>query len=417
MASAGPPDPYKSARDLPSVVELLKQLKGMKTLTRLIARSQRELVKAIERQLNDLVATIDGFYERLGSRHWIFHESLNTEVAKSVIAYPSDAEAEQALIAHYQDTEALGFMITRLRRFPQLRARMPQIERAREDYEAGRFDSATLLLLTVTDGFVNDIETAQRRGLHARSDDEMSAWNSVVGHHMGLSRAHRTFTKGFSKTSDDEVHELYRNGIVHGMLTNYNNPIVATKAWNRLFAVADWAQSREKQTIPPEPERSWGEVIGQVTENARVKKALDGWKPRTLIPEDADFENEPILALAAEVLDAWKGKNYGRMATPLASLTREDTPGKSAGRLRDEYALAELEDFRIIRLDFEAPIICEVDAELTIGGETKVGRMRWIKEHDDGEPALPGQEESGQWRFMTWGPFALFNRADPAEAA
>jgi hypothetical protein len=77
---------------------------------------------------------------------------------------------------------------------------------------------------------------------------------------------------------------------------------------------------------------------------------------------------------------AWKAKNYGRMAAQLASLTREDTPGKSAGRVRDEYMLFELEDFRIVRIDFQAPVICEIDVELTIDGETKIGRIRWIRE-------------------------------------
>jgi hypothetical protein len=52
--------------------------------------------------------------------------------------------------------------------------------------------------------------------------------------------------KRFSKTSNEEVFELYRNGIVHGVLLNFNNAVVASKAWNRLFAVADWATSREK---------------------------------------------------------------------------------------------------------------------------------------------------------------------------
>jgi hypothetical protein len=53
------------------------------------------------------------------------------------------------------------------------------------------------------------------------------------------------------------------------------------------------------------------------------------------------------------------------MAAQLASLTREDTQGKSAGRVRDEYMLFELEDFRIVRIDFRAAVICEIDVELT----------------------------------------------------
>jgi hypothetical protein len=389
---------------------MLKQLGGMKTLTRFVARDQRSQLKAIERELNELVETVDRFYDLLGARHWIFHDSLNTDVVKRLLARPTD-KAEQALIANYRDPDVLGFLIGRLRYFPEMRTRMRLVERAREDYEAGRFDSTTLLLLTVMDGFVNDIETDPRRGLHARSDDEMAAWDSVVGHHRGLTQAHRTFVRTFKKTSGEEIHELYRHGIVHGMLTNFNNVVVATKAWNRLFAVADWALSREKQAIPPEPEPSLRELIGQITENERTKKALDAWQARTLTPDDPDFENQPIYSLATTVLEAWKAKNYGRMAQQLASLTREDTLKQSAGRVRDEYTLSELEDFRVVRLDFQAPVICEIDAELTVDGETKLGRMRWIREHDNGEPAMPNHEDGG-WRFMSWGPFALFNRAE-----
>ncbi len=63
-----PPDPYKSARDLPSVVEMTEQLRGFKSLTLLVGREQRSALRKIESQLTDLVQTIDGFYERLGKR-------------------------------------------------------------------------------------------------------------------------------------------------------------------------------------------------------------------------------------------------------------------------------------------------------------------------------------------------------------
>lgn len=410
-----PPDPYKSARDLPSVVEMTEQLRGFKTLTVFIGREKRSAIRKIERQLNDLVQTIDGFYERLGERHWVFHESLNTEAVKKLIPMEPE-DAEQALIAHYREADTLRSMLHRLRRFPAMRTRLPMIERAQEDYEAEHFDSVVLKLLAVMDGFVNDFETEQRRGLHARSDDEMAAWDSVVGHHMGLSRAHRTFTQSFRKTSEDEVYELYRNGIVHGMLPNFNNVIVATKAWNRLFAVTDWAQSREKQAEPKEPERSWGELLEQMAETERLKKATDAWQARTLTPSDADLEREEVFGRATEFLDGWKSKNYGKMAGLLAKLTREGSRGKDAGQMRDLFSVFELEDFKIVRLDFQAPVICVVDAELRVDGEMKIGRMRWISEQENGEPAVPGTQE-GDWLAMTWGPYAMFNEAEAAEAA
>ncbi|HEX7246242.1 MAG TPA: hypothetical protein VF245_11820 [Solirubrobacterales bacterium] len=410
-----PPDPYKSARDLPSVVEMTEQLRGFKSLTLLVGREQRSALRKIESQLSDLVQTIDGFYERLGKRHWIFHESLKTEVVKKLVPMEPE-DAEQTLIAYYQEADTIRFMLHRLRRFPAMRTRLPMIERAQEDYEAERFDSVVLKLLAVMDGFVNDFETEQRRGLHARSDDEMAAWDSVVGHHMGLSRAHRTFTQSFRKTSEDEVYELYRNGIVHGMLPNFNNVIVATKAWNRLLAVADWAQSREKQAEPKEREPTMGEVLEQMAETERLKKATDAWQASTLTPSDDGFESEAIFGRAAEFLDGWKSKNYGKMAGLLAKLTREGSRGKDAGQMRDLFSMYELEDFEIVRLDFQAPVICVVDAELRVDGDTKVGRMRWISEQEKGEPAVPGTQE-GDWLVMTWGPYAMFNEAASADAA
>lgn len=55
------------------------------------------------------------------------------------------------------------------------------------------------------------------------------------------------------------------------MLPSFNNVVVATKAWNRLLAVADWAQSREKQAEPKEPEPTMGEVLEQMAETERLK--------------------------------------------------------------------------------------------------------------------------------------------------
>jgi hypothetical protein len=386
---------------------MLQQLRGFKFLTMVFARGQKATVREIEQRLEKLVEVIDGFYDLLGSRHWIFHDSMNMDVAKLIIAKPAD-EAEDALIAYYQDPAALGFMISRLGVHPEMRPRMVLVERAQEDYESERFYSTVLVLLAVMDGFVNDIDSERRRGLHARSEEEMTPWDSAAGHHLGLGRAHRTFTKTFGKTSDEEVHELYRNGIVHGMLTNFDNRIVATKAWNRLFAVTDWAAGHEKKTAPTEPKPSWADVLKQVAENDKTKKAIAGWRPRTLT-EPTDFTNEPLYAIACGFLNAWKARNYGEMAACLAWLTRGDTQRKTAGLVRDHYSHVELEDFRITKLDFQGPVICEIEADLVWNGNAKAGRLRWIREDDQGEPAVLDHPR-GEWRLMSWGPHAMVDR-------
>ncbi len=405
--------PYGSARDLPTVADLLRQIQGLKALTLFVGRKQRRQVLRLERDVNALADQIDAFYALLGPRRWIYHDHMSTEAIVDVIDHPSVDDAEKALIGYYRDEEVLTRHIRGLRRFPQLRARMAMIECARDDYFAERYYSTVLVLIAVMDGFVNDLDTSRRRGLHACDAGEMSAWDSVVGHHLGLTSAHRTFTRSFARTSDEQVHELYRNGIVHGMLVNFDNAVVATKAWNRLFAVADWATSLEREATPPKPEPTWRELFARIGRNAETRRALDEWRPRTLTENDADFETDSLHLLTAEFLDAWTGRNYGAMAAKLASLVRESTVGATAGRVREDFSPVALTEYTITRLDFQAPAICKVDVELTCDGETRPGRLRWFRENEIGDPATPNVE--GEWRAMDSTPFSVFHRAQQAD--
>src|SRR5436305_9371671 len=68
---------YKSAHDLPSFVELSKQLKGVMLLRFLLPKNKRSELKKLEAQLKEMGDTVDDFYKLLGDRHWIFHDLLN----------------------------------------------------------------------------------------------------------------------------------------------------------------------------------------------------------------------------------------------------------------------------------------------------------------------------------------------------
>jgi hypothetical protein len=400
--------PYQSALDLPSVAEMLELIRGAKALTRVIARDQRSKVLQVEAELKHLSRLIDGFYALLGDRNWIFHDRLNTDRIAALVGLTAD-EGERKLIDLYQDHETLEFLVGQLYRFPQLRDRRHLIERAQHDYREGRYYSVVLVLLAVMDGFVNDLDTQSRRGLHTRTAEEMAAWDSVVGHHLGLSNAHKTFGKGFYKASNEEVHELYRNGIMHGMLTNFDNDIVATKAWNRLFAVTDWATSLERQAVPPDPEPTWPELFRKIRENEEAKKALAEWQPRVVTEQESGFTHDPLYTLATDYLTAWLKKNYGRMAQLLSPLVREETERKTAGMVRENCQGFELTGFVVRRLDYEAPAVCEIDVELHLGNETKAARLRWIRTGEDGMAVTPNQP--GEWRLISWGPWAMINNA------
>ena len=392
-------EPYGSALDLPSTKELLRQLEGAKALTLFIARDKRGEMIELEAQVRHLGEVVDRFYDLLGERNWIFHDDLSVPFVESLIGMSPD-ESQRALIDHYKDPDGLRLKVRRLARFPELRARMALIERAEADFLAGRYYSAVQVLLSVMDGFVNDLDMGARRGLHARETDELNAWDSVVGHHLGLTHAHASFAKPFRKRSDEPVTELYRNGIVHGMLTNYDNDVVAAKAWNRLFAVADWASSRAKRMQPAKPKPSWRELLRQMAHNTETRRALDGWSPSTLEATDLGFHDDEVVQASRRFLAAWERRNYGEMATHLSPIVADTTPGRTAGQVREAYAERQLTGFRLERVNHWAAAACTVDAALAVDGEEHPGGLRWIRSGSDGRGVAPN--EDGSWGLMTW---------------
>ena len=155
------------------------------------------------------------------------------------------------------------------------------------------------------------------------------------------------------------------------MLVNYDNVVVATKAWNRLFAVADWATSLERKSKPKEPEPSWGDVFRTISRNATVKKALDEWRPRRLTASDPGFDDEEVCLRAKTYLDSWKRRNYGAMAGLISPQLGNGTPSATAGRVREEFESWKLDDYTLVAAAFEAAAVCEIDIDLMIDGEKK----------------------------------------------
>jgi hypothetical protein len=295
-------------------------------------------------------------------------------------------------------------MIRRLGHFSELTSRITLIELAEADYHEGRFYSTVQTLLSVMDGFVNDVEPGARRGLHAREADDMTAWDSVVGHHLGLRHAHGTFTKSFHKVSTDEVHDLHRNGIVHGILVNFNNDVVASKAWNRLFAVADWAESRKSAMALPKERPSLLATLRDYSDHRRrhrlIMESLDGWEPSATALPDEGFQADPVVSATREFLDAWRAKNYGGMARLLSPLMAEDTVSKTAGDLREDYSDRPLLSYDLIDLAHLAPASATVRARLVVADGIHQVKLNWTRSAPNGRAVAP--IEHGSWRLMHW---------------
>ncbi|MFF7525960.1 hypothetical protein [Streptomyces pseudovenezuelae] len=398
---------YQSAHDLPSFVEMKRQLQGLRALS-LFSRKQRETVKTLEQQIKGLGDAVDQYYKVLGPRNWIFHDALPVDDITVLLNERPDAEeVEAGLIELYRSPDNLRRMITPLRQLPAMRKRMALIHAAQEDYFSERYYACIHVLLSVMDGFVNEFETV-RRGLHAREAEELRAWDSVVGHHMGLTNAHKTFTKGKSTTNEEPVFELYRNGIVHGSILNYDNVVVATKAWNRLFAVADWARARIKEQQPPPEKASWKEIFAQVAENDKRMRANEAWQPSTLRPGEDGFAEHPAGELAEKFLTAWVAKNYGRMTQAISTEVRQPHGNAMPRLVRIEYEGFDLQSYEVTAIDHTAPAVCLIGVVLRFADDSQqTVNLRWLYEDADGQPiasSLPGV-----WRLRNWGPMAFMN--------
>lgn len=397
--------PYGSAKDLPSYREMAQLIQGGKLLTLVLARKQRKEILEVERQLDRLTRVVDDFYDRLGARNWIFHESLNLEKVEALLSETSDAESAEARLTRlYRDPESSRWWTMRLRSQDGLRERSHQIERARHHYDAGQFDSCVLHLIAVMDGFVNDFQPEERRGLHSRDPDDMTAWDSVVGHHLGLTHAMSTFTKTIKKRVDAEVFELYRHGIMHGTVVSFDNAVVATKAWNMLFALVDWAKATKKAAEPEDPKPSWGETWASLVRHGAYKKYEREFKSFSLRPSDPSFRTNEVILLATEFLDAWEHRRWAHVAKFMPSvLRREMTDGAAAPQAKQAFDRHHLTDWEITSVTYDQASSAAIGIVGSINGVRRELRFRVVRWTSDGKVAIPGEDDA-TWQLAVWAP-------------
>lgn len=395
--------PYGSARDLPSFQQMGQQIAAFKLLGFLLSADQRKELQRLEREQRRIADLVDAFYALLGERNWVFTGDLNMPAIEQVVDTKDPEIAESRLIAYYQQEDRILFPLRRLHRFEAARFRIPLLRKALTDYQERRYYSSVLVLLAMMDGFVNDLEKSTRQGLHARDASDMVAWDSVVGHHLGLSHAHQSFVRGFYRTDETETTELYRNGIMHGVLVNFDNETVATKAWNRLFAVADWADAREKQAAPPKAEPSLRESVERWQGIQKQKARLEAWEPHDCSPEDQTLDECDVYRTTETFLSRWKAGQWGPLGQQFMQFGSQSEPiGKLAALAKDLYSPLPLTEWQIHRVHHVAAAVAQADVSLTVNKETYSTDLRWVRIGNDGHSAAEWEE--GQWRLSLYGP-------------
>lgn len=393
---SGKPQPYGSAKDLPTYRELSAKIRFLSRIP-----DQRAEIEQTRQDLDRLVTVVDAFYDRLGRRNWIFHESLSIDKVDAILTRTTTAvEAENRFIELYRNPDTMFWWITRLTARPGLTQRRHQILRAHDHYLADQFDSCAMQLIAVMDGFVNDFEPDERKGLSARAPEDMTAWDSVVGHHLGLNHAMKAFSRTIKRRIEEEIFEVHRHGIMHGSIVNFDNIVVATKAWNMLFAVADWARATTQAGQAPPPTPTLKTLLPQIVEHARRQQYRKQFVASTLSPSDEGFALHDVVVRANGFLDAWQHRRWGLVAlfapAPRAGKAKQSAVG--AKRLLQRH---ELREYTLVKVTFDVGGGAEIRARVQLDGRCREMTFRMILQNDAGELAIPGDADA-DWYLAMW---------------
>ena len=380
-----------------------RQIAAFRLLSLFLSKDQRRQIKELEHERRRLTGLVDSFYGLLGPRNWVFTGDFNVAAIEHVVAAEDSDAAEARLIDYYKEDDRIAFPLARLHRFDVMRSRIGLLRKALADYEAGRYYSTVLVLLTVMDGFVNEFDRSVRQGLHARPAEDMVAWDSVAGHHLGLSHAQESFLKGFRRTDLSEVTELYRNGILHGTLVNFDNEIVATKAWNRLFAIADWADARQRQAQPAKSTPSLRESLARWKKIQDRTAQIEKWQPHEYEPDSSDGGQSEVARSCVDFLERWHKHQWGLVGAHFIELGTIRRPAGELARLaKDLYSSHELSSWTIRRVRHVAAAVAHTDVDLLVNGSTYRTSLRWVRIDDAGDNAT--EWEPGRWTLSLYGP-------------
>lgn len=383
-------------RDLPQHKKAVAEAEGVLAIAKLAktfepflpAKARAALADLDIKKLEGMLADMDKlrnlpdrFNAHFAARGWIAWEDMNYTVSLAAVELADNgkiAEAEEVLVA-YWTSEIIDFHIMRLKRVEAFIPRWRLAKDAQERYNEGRYNAATLLILSVLDGMVQEV-SAKHLGINqnfSAEKTELIAWDSIAGHSSGLNKLKEIMLQPRKKINTEPITIPYRHGIVHGMDVNYNHKIVAAKAWAALFAVGQWAYLAQKKALAePSPEKPKS-LIEQLKEAARTQvdladldrtiknfKPRDEWKQGNIPPrgKPEDYaEGSPERALV-QFLSWWQSGNYGRMATSITTISEPAHPGD----LRAWFGGKELLEFELTSVDDQAPARTVVGVKLRL---------------------------------------------------
>lgn len=407
--------------DNPSTKKILSQVRALETiesLYNLLPWANRLCPKLTEifsdfseiKSQVEMLLLPDRFNEIFALSGWIAYESLNADVMKKAIEIAEDSELIDAekFIADYYDEDTLKWAILRFNGHPDFCKRLRLVELAKDDYFAERYHACIPLLISLTDGLVNDI--SKHVGLFAENSD-MTAWDSIAAHETGLQSLVKLLGRRRNKTNEEKIIIPFRNGILHGRELAFDNKIVAAKCWATLFAVRDWAgciADGKKNPIIKEQD-SWSNLLKRHVENKRIGQLLDQWKPRTAqelnyLPSSnsSNFPGNSPEKAVADFVENWSKKRFKEMAESLHDL-QDISIGKKAGQIKQDFGEINILSYEIRAVKDQAASASHVHMYLEFSVEDKSNvKEMWIRviyQDNENNPLIYSMG-GGKWKIV-----------------
>ena len=360
--------------NLLSLNKLRSDIKAMKLLALFLKPDQREQLRNLEKQLDNMLTQTAAFNERFSSYGWCAYDSMSfalIESANDAFDKSGIEAAEQVLINYY--TDDVSKIVHWIKNSSDaFFVRNNLIDRFFEDHFAGRYYSSVPLALIIVDGAVNDF--TKSKGFFAEGTS-VDAWDCLVGCSDGLSKLKGIFNQNRTKTNTERITLPYRNGILHGRDLNYANEYVSCKCVALMFAIADWMKMKNsEQTRKEKYEKSLNpppirESLLRLAENKKIREEISSWKKRSVtVGEDIpasgkveDYAEYPYIVKIVEMLDAWKSRNYGKLSIYLQRMFSSSlSAGKRAGECRTIFENKILNCFEIIEVEERACALSKV---------------------------------------------------------
>jgi len=340
---------------------------------------QLKQVPELSRSFDEMILIPDQFNNLFGDLGWILSEnSLDLEVAQQAVFIAESQgidAAEQLLVDHFSP-EWVEKRISLLKFIQGFTPRFDLAMKALEDYKAGRYYASVLVVLSLIDGWVNDLNIVdhQRKGFF-NSETKLIAYNSMTAHSRGLVKLKEVFGISRKKTQTEEISIPYRNGIMHGMDLGYDNRIVAAKCWAALFAVRDWAIKAARNELDPPDEEALEDksLLESIRDYQKVRAETESfkkWKPRDRVigrdiptfASSQDYEENSPERKMMEFCELWQEKNYGYLAARAFSPFMCKKPGE----VRKQFSSMELLEYRLTGIRDILPTIEDIDVWLKL---------------------------------------------------